>query len=114
MELQNDITRGRLLERFVDITSFWAESTNLYSIDINNSRFYETRLASQIRGLWNAYLGRIMRLLNYQSNFAAETDSQSVISYFATTCVLISFDCCDNHSTTLRDISRILFSLISA
>ena len=114
MEFQNENTRIQLLERFVTLVNFWAESISLYTIDINSSVHYEPELASQIRGLWDSCLGRILTLLNYRStalDFVKESNNHTVLSYFASTCVLVSLDCNDNHSSILRDIARILFRL---
>ena len=114
MEFQNEMTRNHLLEKFVDIVTFWTESISLHSIDINSPVHYEPELASQIKGLWNSCLGRILTLLNYRStalDFVKETNNHVILSYFASTCALVSLECNDNHSIILRDISRLLFRL---
>ena len=110
-------SRRELVERFVTIVSFWAEYTNLYNININDGNYPPMDpISSQISGIWTSSLEDILLSLNYRrtvDNFKNHTTTNSKIAYFASTCLLVSFDCDSNQSDTLKNIARILFLLIS-
>lgn len=110
-----ELPRDQLLDRFVSSVSYWAEYTNLYNMNVNENNFSEESICSQITGLWTSSLEEILNSLNYRriaSAYSRSTPDVCKISFFASTCILISFDCCDNHATILKDIARILFTMV--
>ena len=117
MSTITESSRRELVERFASIVSFWAEYTNLYNININDGQYPSIDCVSlQISGVWVSSLEDILLALNYRrtvDNFKNQTATQSKISYFASTCLVVSFDCDNNQSDILKNIARILFGLIS-
>lgn len=119
MKMSNitETSRRELVERFVTIVSFWAEYTNLYNVNVNDGQYPSLdTVSSQIFGIWTSSLEDILFALNCRrtvDNFKNQTTTNSKIAYFATTCLVVSFDCESNQSDTLKNIARILFVLIS-
>lgn len=117
MSNMTESSRRELVERFVTIVSFWGEYTNLYNINVNEGQYPSSDCISlQISGIWTSALEDILLALNYRrtvDNFKNQTATHSKIAYFASTCLVVSFDCDNNQSDTLKNIARILFVLIS-
>ena len=119
MKMSNitETSRRELVERFATIVSFWAEYTNLYNVNINEGQYPSIDSVSlQISGIWTSSLEDILLSLNYRrtvDNFKNQTATHAKISYFASTCLVVSFDCDNNQRDTLKNIARILFLLIS-